>query len=77
MYPSLAMYQITEPVISLEMAPAISGKYYPSTSTITETGHEMSSMQYLPVRAKEILAKPGFIAGADAAEIRDLLGAVV
>ena len=36
--------------------------------------HAMFPAQDIPARARQILAKPGFVAGADATELRDLLG---
>ena len=42
----------------------------------SETGHDIPPVQDIPARAREILAKPGFITGADAVELRDLTGTI-
>ena len=37
----------------------------------------MSSPTEIPARVSQILAKPGFVAGEDAAELRELLSTVL
>ena len=46
--------------------------YFPICPSETD----MPPVQDIPARARQILAKPGFITGADAVELRELTGTI-